>query len=417
MVSIYFLALLFHGHKDTPQEVAQRQIDRQYAGQTAPTNLSAVGAFINQTTKDATAAATEKALKVAAAKLQGLDQSSGTNPMAVPGNPDNTDPAVYKAWADAEALQKALLYGAGAQPGNATQRGANNARGATGGSPADEARKKAKERTEKRMMASSMAVDFTQPSVVASPAKYDSPPTQNTEAGSPAPSGQSDKQTPDEKVEPIPVKMHTCIDLCEGDLLPGVLTNRINGAQAGFADVMITEPVFSHDWDPQGRRLLIPVGSRVLGNVTAIAGSQAERIFVAFHKVRRPDGSTFSLDNFTGLDMAGASGLRDLVNHHYFQIFGAAGAIAAIGAVAQTGNSTSGFGYDPSVSIRNGFTQELGQESMQVLNRFLSVAPTMVVREGKNLVRVYVTQDLQIDEYKSPQGLTKVPDEVKEARR
>ncbi len=402
---VHFVGLAFSPAKESPQEKAARKIAQQYE-QTTPASPSDVAGFMTQTTRTASAIGKEAASASALSRLAGQALNAGfsdsaANPLAVPGNPANNDPRVYKAWADADA---AMRQGGLSAPGVPYgQLPANGANGVATASPVEERREAAKKREQQRLAASSIAIDFTKQQT--SEARQNMEPSPREDLAYMQPVGQS-ANTPvsapvpaaDSK-EPKILQSHICTDLCEGDLIETVLTNRINGSQAGFADVMVTEPVYSHNWDPKGRRLLIPIGSRVLGNVTAIKGSQAQRLFVAFHKLRRPDGSTFSLDNFTGLDMAGSAGLRDLVNHHYLQTFGTAGAIAAIGAVAQVGNSTTGFGYDPSVSIRNGFSQGLGQESMQVLNQFLSQPPTMTVREGKNLLKVYISQDLEMPEY------------------
>ncbi|MDQ2839613.1 MAG: hypothetical protein M3Y72_00950 [Acidobacteriota bacterium] len=398
---VHFVGLAFSPAKESPQEKASRKIAQQYE-QTTPASPSDVAGFTTQTARTASDLSKEAASARALSRIagQGLD-STAANPLAVPGNPANNDPRVYKAWADADAVtRQGGLSAPGVPYGPPT---ANSANGVAAASPADEKREAARKREQQRLAASSIAIDFTKQQTGEISQNTEAAPREGSVDLQPvgqAPSALVLAPVPamDSK-EPKVLQAHTCTDLCEGDLIESVLTNRISGSQAGFADVMVTQPVYSHNWDPKGRRLLIPAGSRVLGNVTAVNSNQAQRLFVAFHKIRRPDGSTFSLDNFTGLDMAGSAGLRDLVNHHYLQTFGLAGAIAAIGAVSQVGNSTTGFGYDPSVSIRNGFSQGLGQESMQVLNQFLSQPPTMTVREGKNLVKVYISQDLEMTEY------------------
>ena len=104
----------------------------------------------------------------------------------------------------------------------------------------------------------------------------------------------------------------------EGTVLESVLTNRINGAFAGPIDTMLTTDVWSHDH----QQLLIPQGTRCLGTVSAVNGTGQQRLFVAFHRCIMPDGYSLDLDKFPGLNQIGETGLRDLVNHHYFQIFG-----------------------------------------------------------------------------------------------
>lgn len=184
----------------------------------------------------------------------------------------------------------------------------------------------------------------------------------------------------------------------EGTVLETVLTNRINGAFAGPIDTMLTTDVWSHDH----QQLLIPQGSRCLGTVSSVNGAAQQRLFVAFHRCIMPDGYSLDLDKFPGLNQIGETGLRDLVNHHYFQIFGASLAIGAIGGVAQIGNSYSSVGYDPSVAIRNGISQQMGQESMQILDRFLGQLPTFIVRE-RSRVRTYLSGDLEVPAYNAHQ--------------
>ncbi|MFL6446277.1 MAG: TrbI/VirB10 family protein [Bryobacteraceae bacterium] len=180
----------------------------------------------------------------------------------------------------------------------------------------------------------------------------------------------------------------------EGTVLETVLTNRINAAFSGPINTMLTTDIWSHD----NQRLLIPQGTRGLGTVSAVTNGNQQRLLVAFHRCIMPDGYSLDLDKFAGLNQIGETGLRDLVNHHYFQIFGASLAIGAVGGLAQIGNSTSSFRYDPSIAIRNGISQEMGQESMQILDRFLNQLPTFIVRE-RSRVRIYISGDLEVPAY------------------
>ena len=180
----------------------------------------------------------------------------------------------------------------------------------------------------------------------------------------------------------------------EGSILETVLTNRINSSFAGPINTMLTTNVYSHDH----QTLLIPQGTRCLGTVSAVNSTNQQRLFVAFHRCIMPDGYSLDLDKFPGLNQAGETALRDLVNHHYLQIFGASVAVGAIGGLAQIGNSTSAFAYDPNVALRNGVSQETSQEALQILNHFLNQLPTFVVRE-KTRVKIYISADLEVPAY------------------
>jgi type IV secretion system protein TrbI len=185
--------------------------------------------------------------------------------------------------------------------------------------------------------------------------------------------------------------------LPEGTVIEAVLTNRLNGDAVGPVDGMITSDVF----EPGTRVLLIPQGARVLGLASAVSSLGQARLAVAFHRILVPGLRTYSIPlekPVSALSQAGDVGLHDKVNSHYASIFGASLAIGAIGGLAQIGNGTSGFGYNPSVEIRNGMTQSMGQSSARVLDRFLNRMPTITIREGTRM-RILLTDDLELPPY------------------
>lgn len=284
--------------------------------------------------------------------------------------------------------------------------------GRDAGNTRDDAAQRAKQHRLEALNSSSVAIDFT---TVSSPAartaKEPAPPESHSPAGPETvsedvqaarndalgvkPAERDDSNKSKYEWDHYTGKVYRVF---EGTVLETVLTNRINGAFAGPINTMLTTDVWSHDH----QQLLIPQGTRCLGTVSAVNSSAHERLFVAFHRCIMPDGYSLDLDKFPGLNQIGETGLRDIVNHHYFQIFGASLAIGAVGGLAQIGNGYSNFGYDPSVAIRNGISQEMGQESMQILDRFLNQLPTFIVRERAR-VRIYLSADLQVPAYRSHQ--------------
>jgi type IV secretion system protein VirB10 len=185
--------------------------------------------------------------------------------------------------------------------------------------------------------------------------------------------------------------------LMEDTVIETVLVNRLAGAAAGPVICMVTTDVYSGS----GLRLLIPKGTRMLGRVTSVSSLNQERLFVAFHRMIMPDGYSVSLDKFQGLDVVGQTGLRDLVNHHYVQIFGASLALAAVAATAQVGNAGASYGsYDWGVSMRNGASQGLGQSAQRVMERFINTLPTFTIRE-RSRVKIMLAGDLLVPDTKN----------------
>src|SRR5216683_4423985 len=183
--------------------------------------------------------------------------------------------------------------------------------------------------------------------------------------------------------------------LFEGTVLEAVLTNRLNGSFAGPVNCMLTINVFSHD----GQQLLIPQGSRILGEARRVTTVGQERLAVLFHRVIMPDGYSLSLDQFKGLNQIGETGLRDQINHHYAQIFGASLAIGAIAGLAEAG-TRAGVLQSSTEAYRQGVADSLSQSSLRILDRYLNLLPTLTIREGHR-VKIYLSGDLLLPVYQN----------------
>ncbi len=178
----------------------------------------------------------------------------------------------------------------------------------------------------------------------------------------------------------------------EGTVLEGVLTNHIDGGFAGPMIVMITTDYYSHDH----QQLLLPQGTRLIGNVQSVSGAGQRKLFVTFNRAICPDGFSLELNKYTGLDPLGTTGLATNVNNHYLSSFAAAAAVGGIGGLAQIGNS--GSVLDTNTQIRNGISTQTAQESEQILDKFLNRLPVITVKEGSR-ARVYINQDILIPSY------------------
>ena len=187
--------------------------------------------------------------------------------------------------------------------------------------------------------------------------------------------------------------------LLEGTVLDTVLTNRLDGGVSAPVNCLVTNPIYSTN----RQHVLIPAGARVLGETKPVQGFGEARLAVAFHRLVMPDGASYPLDDFIGVNQIGDAGLRDRVNHHYWSTFGAAGAVGLISGLAQ---SLSGLGFgsgdgDRTLIIAGGASDATAQASLQVMNRFLNRLPTITIREGHR-VKVYLTGDLELPSYEGP---------------
>ncbi len=183
----------------------------------------------------------------------------------------------------------------------------------------------------------------------------------------------------------------------EGSVLDTVLMNRLDGDAVGPVKVLVSNPLYSHDH----QHVIIPEGTVVLGEAKKIGAAgfgQQRRMAVAFHRLIMPDGYSVDLDQFHGLDQIGEEGLKDKVNNHYLEIFGASialGVIAGAGEITQGGGTITTSG---SQAFTNGTAASVSQSATSILDRFTQIPPTITIREGHR-VKVYFTQDLLLPAY------------------
>jgi len=184
--------------------------------------------------------------------------------------------------------------------------------------------------------------------------------------------------------------------LLEGTIIEGVLTNRLDGSFAGPVNALIAAPVYAQD----RQAVLIPSGARVLGSAAPVQAFGESRLAVRFHRLLMPSGVTYSLDQFAGLNERGDAGLRDQVDRHYLQLFGASIAIGTLSGLAQYSTRSGASGaYSFSDAYGQGVGSSLAASGGRMLDRFLNVLPTVTIREGHR-IKIYLTSDLDLPPYR-----------------
>ena len=224
--------------------------------------------------------------------------------------------------------------------------------------------------------------------------------TENSAAASPTDAAAEQRQRPDKR-ELTARANDAALEaadgpkyrLFEGTVLETVLTNRLDGSFSGPVNCMTTTNIYSHDH----QHVLIPQGSRVLGEVQKVASFGQQRLAVFFHRVIMPDGYSLNLDQFHGLNQVGETGLRDQVNRHYLEIFGVSLAIGAIAGVEQAG-ANYGYNMGGVDAYRRGVSESLSQSALRILDRYLSILPKFTVREGHR-IKIYLSDDLTLPAY------------------
>ena len=168
----------------------------------------------------------------------------------------------------------------------------------------------------------------------------------------------------------------------EGSFLEAVLLTQLSGEFPGPVLAMVSAPLYSVD----RQRVVIPRGARVVGTASAVQNRDQSRLAVAFHRLLLPDGSWVDLD-FSGLNQAGESALRDQVNRRYLSTFAAAGAVGALSGLTLAGAAAYG--------LQAGVGQGLGGSATSMLDRYLNRLPEITIRAGHRL-RIWLTADVLV---------------------
>lgn len=178
--------------------------------------------------------------------------------------------------------------------------------------------------------------------------------------------------------------------LFEGDVIETVLTNRLNGSFTGPVNVMVTTAVYSHDH----QHVLIPQGSRIIGEAERVGTQGQQRLAVVFHRVICPDGYSMDLNKFTGLNAVGETGLKDKTDNHWGTIAASAVALGVVQGFSLSGTG-SAFTSNGLGEYRQGLANATSQSGTQILSRQLSILPTITIMEGHR-VRVWLNKDVDL---------------------
>jgi type IV secretion system protein TrbI len=204
-------------------------------------------------------------------------------------------------------------------------------------------------------------------------------------------------ESPSKETSPNPSALNSADGkdyvIFEGTILETVLLNRLDGQFTGPVECLVTTDIYSHD----RQHLLIPSGSKIIGEAKRVDTFGQTRLAVSFHRLIMPDGYSVNLDQFKGMNQIGDTGLRDQVNNHYFEIFGASLAVGAVGGIAEAG-SDGLLTESGTQSVEQGVGESLGQTSQRILDKFLNILPTVTIREGHR-VKIYLSGDLEVPDY------------------
>jgi type IV secretory pathway VirB10-like protein len=167
----------------------------------------------------------------------------------------------------------------------------------------------------------------------------------------------------------------------QGTIIPGVLETAINSDLPGFTRAVVSRDVLSFD----GKSVLIPRGSRLIGQYKSAVALGQSRAFIIWTRVIRPDGVSIQIGS-PGTDALGRGGLEGDVDRHFFRRFSGSILLSVLNAgVASVGQTAS-----TQISIGSpGAAAGLASSVVQGE----PIAPTIKVAQGE-AIRIFVSRDL-----------------------
>lgn len=227
------------------------------------------------------------------------------------------------------------------------------------------------------------------------------PPTPEAPAATPAAAPQSDAARKQTFLERASDRRTTSAErltglvspliLQAGSVIPAALITGIRSDLPGLVTAQVTQNVYD---SPTGRILLIPQGSRLIGDYDSDVAFEQSRILLAWNRLILPDGRSIVLERQPASDLRGFAGLQDGTNYHWGGMLKAALVSTLLGAGAELGSGGDG---NLARALRRGTQDSINRTGEQIVSRELNVRPTLTIRPGFP-VRVLVTRDIVLEE-------------------
>ena len=166
----------------------------------------------------------------------------------------------------------------------------------------------------------------------------------------------------------------------KGAVIQAVLETALDSNRPGFARAIVSRDVRGFD----GSRILIPRGSRLVGEYKADLAQGQNRAFIEWQTLTRPDGVQIAV-NSPAADPLGRAGVKGNVNSHFFERF--AGAILQSTIDIGVGIATRKVSDGTVIVGLPGSTQSVSAVAPE------SIRPTLKVPHGSS-VSVFVARDL-----------------------
>lgn len=107
--------------------------------------------------------------------------------------------------------------------------------------------------------------------------------------------------------------------LSAGQIIPATLLSGIRTITSDMAIAVVSSDVYD---TRSGKHLLIPRGSKILGEYTPYIDGANFRVITIWNRIIFPNGDSLNLAQFKGVDLQGYGGMKAQVNTHFWRKLG-----------------------------------------------------------------------------------------------
>lgn len=178
-----------------------------------------------------------------------------------------------------------------------------------------------------------------------------------------------------------------------GTVIPSIMLGGVNSDLPGQIMAQVSQNVFD---TATGRHLLIPQGSRLVGNYDHQVIQGQNRVMVVWNRLIYPDASSVNLDGMAGADQGGYAGFKDKTNTHFWPTFSNALMLSAITAGVQLSQPQPRQGdssYSGQQVVAGSLGMQMNNLGIGTIGRNMGRAPTLQIRPGY-VFNVLVNRDM-----------------------
>ncbi|MBQ3437514.1 MAG: TrbI/VirB10 family protein [Fusobacterium sp.] len=186
-------------------------------------------------------------------------------------------------------------------------------------------------------------------------------------------------------------------ELKAGSFIPGILVSGVDSQIEGKMIGLVRENVYD---SIAGKHLLIPKGTKIVGEYSSGVAYGQDRIFIIWQRLIFPNGKSLLLENFPGVDLSAYAGMKGRVNNHNIELFKS----VILSSILGGGAALVDRNKDTRIqSWKNAMASGAGERILDIgdslAERILNIKPTITIKPGSRF-NIIVNADLILEPYK-----------------